>query len=583
MRKITLITGLSSILVFILFAIESCEYQTDDIFYNDVDKNVPLPDLQIGLNLNSDTVYVYSNSAEVKFSLSLTNKDLYDVKFYINEIEVEYVYRTNDYNFYFIVDMSEFSTAKVKAEIYTSTETNSIADIAGSEYFLYETKEWTLIKCNENLEIITLVEDGRLKISWTPIRSGVKEKYSIYTSDYRDSTYNNWYIDSNYIGGKMDISITFDDNNASGFHVGGEIDYEYQNLYINNRDSFLISWDKPTFYNNIKGYGLVIDDDTIELNTNDTSFVYKNGFFGKHVTVKLFPFSNKYAPYDFYVDTQFERYPLDFLLKYPSLDRYCFPLNGNSFYYYSYYSKGLYAHKFDLESKTITNSTTISNKTLSVSPNDIYISETEDDYLKVYNNKLEEVKRILNTEITPDGSFWKVPISDNGLIAVYDYSKKGFVFYDILSESIISEIPVSSSNGYPKISPSGKYFFDYKSSTLYKIEVGSYSIIQSDTKSFSFYEFAPYADEQIALFDGTEFYLKDCEDYSTVVSFSLNGSTIKNIDYENEKILTYEEDIYYIYSLKDGNILDTIPGYYTYHSYLFKNHIITSEYQYNLN
>lgn len=583
MRKIALIAGLSSILVLILFIIVSCEYQTDEIFYNDLDKDVALPDLQIDLNLSSDTVYVYSNYTEVKFSLSLTNKDLYDVKFYINEIEVEYVYRTNDYNFYFIVDMSEFSTAKVKAEIYTSTETNSVADIAGSEYFLFETEEWTLIKCNENLEITTSVENGRLKIAWTPVRSSLRNKYTIYTSDYRDSTYNNWYIDSNYVGGKMDISITFNDNNASGFYVDREIDYEYQDMYINNRDSFLISWDKPTFYNNIKGYGLVIDDDTIELNTNDTSFVYTNGFFGKFTKVQLFLFSNKFDPYDFYIDTQFEHYPLDFLLKYPSLDRSCFPLNGSHFYYYSHYSKGLYAHKFDVESKKIKYSTNISIQNLSVSPNDVYITESENDYLKIYNNKLEEVKRILKTKITPDGSFWKVPISDNGLIAVYDYSKKGFVFYDILSESIISEIPVSSINGSPIISPSGKYLFDYKSSTLYKIEGSSYSIIQSDSRSFSFYEFAPYTNEQIALFDGSEFFLKNCENYNTIVSFSLNGSTIRNIDYENKKILTYKENTYYIYSLKDGNILDTIEGYFTNQSYLFYNHIITSECQYNLN
>ena len=112
---------------------------------------------------------------------------------------------------------------KVKAEIYTSTETGSIADKINTESFVIQTKEWVLIHETGNPVLTTEIVDGRLKLSWTPIKSSVKSRYYIYSSrasNYlMDSTFNNWYIDSSFFGGTNWITITYGANDNSGYSL----------------------------------------------------------------------------------------------------------------------------------------------------------------------------------------------------------------------------------------------------------------------------------------------------------------------------------------------------------------------------
>jgi len=587
MFNIKLIYRIIIVLAFFIFAFSACEYQTDEVFFREVDENVPLPDLKIDLNLYTDTIYVYRNT-EVKLSLSLTNKDLYDVKFYINNVEVENVQRSDQNNYSFYLDISKYSIAEVKAEIYTSTETGSIGDVVGSEAFIYKSDKWTLIRCNDVLAYEKTIEDGRLKISWTPIKSKLNSKYYITSSNVTDSTYNTWYIDSNYIRGNNYISITYGNDDISGYGIYDYIyNYESPDVYINNTDSFVIYWNKYKYYNNIKGYKIVINDETFFLNSNDTSLTYKNGVIGNsyYADFYLVPFDdNPNHNDDMLMSINSAYYPSAFLEYYANIEYNYLPLTGNSFYYWRLSNNNLFFYKYDLSTKSIIHSHDFSTNYVKVSSNDIYVLEETNDYLNLYSNTLTPIKSILTTNISSNLFSLSPSISDNGYIVFNDDTKKSLVVYNLLTESIITEVPVPSyyATNY-KISPNGDYIYDHINKTLYKIENNSYSIASVHTESFTYYEFLPGTD-QIALYDGNVFYVKNCIDYSTDKSFSLDNNTIANIDFQNQKILTKNGDSeLVIYSLIDGSIEETIPVWNSRYNYIFNDYIIHRNYQFNLN
>lgn len=574
--------GYICFLAFFVIVFNSCEYQTDEVFYNDIDKDIPIPNLQVDLNLKTDTIYIY-NESKIKLSLSLTNNDIYSVHFYINGIEVDNVYYSggSTIDYYFYMDISNYSIAKIKVEIYTSTGTNSIADIVGSEYFLYESNEWTLIKCNDNLEITSSIEDGRLKLSWTPIKTGLNEQYFIKSSGFKDSTFNNWIIDNNYVGGTNSFIVSYDDNDISGYRIYDEISYDFPNSLINNKDSFCIHWDKSDFYNNIKGYRVVIDRDTFICDANATSFTYKNGLFGtiSHAQVNIIS-NNESNTYRNTIFSGFAKYPMSFL---EAVINYSyFPKMGSIMYYWKYVNNIRYLFMFNISNKEVVKSFEIDYTNFAVSPSNEYLLIDNWSYVTLLNNSLETVKSVLKTDISPGGGYINICISDNANIAIYDYSKNSIIVYDILSETLKAEIPVSSYVSKPIISMNGNYVYNYRSSTLYKIEDGGYTIVKKDENQFDYYEFIPESPDQIALYDGSTFYIKQCEDYSTVISFPMEGITINNIDYQNKKILTYKGNDFFIYSLDDGSILDTVPSNYAKDAYIFKDYIIKSQCQYNL-
>ena len=123
-----------------LFLFTGCEFQTDKTYFRDINKNVVAPDLQVYLNMDQDTIYVYGN-AVLKLNLLLTNKKLQTVKFYVNDVEIQNVFAQPAGHYSVIIDIQQKPLTKVKVEIYTSTETGSIADKTGSESFVYKSME----------------------------------------------------------------------------------------------------------------------------------------------------------------------------------------------------------------------------------------------------------------------------------------------------------------------------------------------------------------------------------------------------------------------------------------------------------
>ena len=575
----------------IVIITNSCEYQTDETYFNKVDKNVALPDLTVNLNLdhNSDTIYIY-NYSNIKLSLNLTNKKLYDVRFYINDKKVEDIYQESINNYSLCIDISKFQEAKVRAEIYTSTGTGSMADKIHAEAFIFKTKEWVLIRSSEKPIIDCDIVDGRLKVTWTPIKNSTNNKYIISTSDSSFSTYNNWYIDSSYVGGKKGISIHYDDNGASGYSIYREINYPYPKVSLNNKDSFLLSWEQCKFYNNIKGYRIRLNNNSFELKPTETNFVFKSGRLGEHYFIQfdilLKDYYHDNTAY-IYCDNLFGYYQISIINEYAQFNSSYFPLIGTSMYYWSYIDNVQTLFKYSFETKSIINSKTLSFNYFAVSPNNKYIlcDTYNDNRLKLFDaNNLELIKSIP----TPNSSYTSLNVTDIGTSVFYDFAKQSMLVYDLLSEKIINEIPTSSYVYQYKISANGKYIFEPKMNTLYKTGTGTtFTKIWGDennSNQYNYFEFLPDKKNQIALYDGNMFYIKNCFDFSDVASFSLRGTTLINIDYSKNRILTYKDSMLYVFSLINGDLLYSIPSYsVSNNSRLFNNYIIFNNCQLNLN
>jgi len=115
------------------------EYQIDKTYFKEVNKNAALPDLEIYLNLSTDTIYVY-NSMYVNLKLYLSNKKLYAVNFYVNDTLVKATQEAGLGNYSLRIDPYNRAQFKVLAEIVTSSGTGSLADKVGAEAFIFRSK-----------------------------------------------------------------------------------------------------------------------------------------------------------------------------------------------------------------------------------------------------------------------------------------------------------------------------------------------------------------------------------------------------------------------------------------------------------
>jgi hypothetical protein len=576
--------------LFLIAILNGCEYQPDKTYFRDLNQDVPLPDLTIDLNLSNDTVYVYSYS-NVKLSLKLTNKTLLRVKYYVDNAEVESYIRNDGNETYYYIDLGLQPLTKVRAEIYTSTGTGSIADQMQAESFVCKTREWVLIYNPDNPVINSEIVDGRLKISWTPVRKNVSTaKYYIYHGGQSaDSTINNWIIDSTFIGGHQDVYVSYKDNTVSVYGLYGEVNYPYPEAFLNNTDSFYIYWTKPRFYNNIKGYRISVDGTTTINGLSDTSYTYKDGKIGSFLQVQidilLRNFDRDENAY-FYLKNLSGFYPQSFLQTYAFYSASFFPFRGTAFYYYSLVNNWVTLFKFSLDSKSVINSKTLDFENLSVSPNDKYVLCNVPDDIELLNTAdLSVIKSIPVSRITGFSYLSDFTVSDAGRCAMYDIYGQNIIIYDVLNDTLVGKIPITHSSVF-KISADGKYLFNRDLNTLFGIDNQSLSIVWSDegkSNQYSYFEFFPENTGQIALYDGEIFYIKSCTDFSTVTSFSLDNKTVVNIDFANNKILTLSNSVFYLYSLTNGNLLNSVPASFTNGARLFNNYIFVNNCQQNLN
>jgi hypothetical protein len=119
---------------------------------------------------------------------------------------------------------------------------------------------------------------------------------------------------------------------------------------------------------------------------------------------------------------------------------------------------------------------------------------------------------------------------------------------------------------------------------LYKIENNSYTKIFSDesqNQRFRYYQFSATEPTKIALYDGSLFEVKKCDDFTAVSSISISQA-ICNMDFTSNKILGYSEGILVINSANSGQ-LNHFGSVVTTEAVLFDNHVCSTISQLDLN
>ncbi len=114
----------------------SCEYEPTELYEPKVNKDIAPPEIQtVQLNLNDDTLFLYS-SKQINFQFqSNSSQKIVAVKFYLDNTLLNTVNSNAgsfDLNYY---QLSK-GIHKLKIELYAKSGTGSIADNLGLEAFV---------------------------------------------------------------------------------------------------------------------------------------------------------------------------------------------------------------------------------------------------------------------------------------------------------------------------------------------------------------------------------------------------------------------------------------------------------------
>jgi hypothetical protein len=237
----------------------------------------------------------------VYLNIQLDRNKILAADFFVNNSKHENVQSDNKGHYSFWIYSLQVGINKLKAVFYLSTQTGSIADKTGAEAFV-ESKEWVIIFSADKPTCTSEVVDGRLKLTWTPYKNIGSRKYYIthYWDTILDSTYNNWYIDSTYVGYQRDYIITIADKGISNYRATHTENYTNNKIYLTQNDSIIIKWNKWKFYNNISGYKIEHIGSMLPMvfkNPDDTTYVFK-GIRGQYYIfyITLMPKNQKNNP-----------------------------------------------------------------------------------------------------------------------------------------------------------------------------------------------------------------------------------------------------------------------------------------------
>lgn len=305
-------------LILVLLILQSCSYEPKGEEFIKLDPTGKAPNVEVNLNFTTDTIYLQRNE-QITFSYTVNGDKVNWAKFIINgkEINIESD-RTGTIQLPWLISDADFAkgTFPMEMNIYTHSQTGSIADKIGAEGFLLS-KTWTVVvKDSYNLgSKITNFEfvDGSQKITWEKYKGINFQNYQVYKGI--NNTSGSFYLLTSIISQDQ---TSFIDNTyhgedcyywivTNGKYVGkntvtkGPIPLVTATNTISG--DILLKWTKPPFYKNLKGYRISYLDShgnmqlLADINNPETeSFVIPNPFFGFYydISLTLVPLTNNY-------------------------------------------------------------------------------------------------------------------------------------------------------------------------------------------------------------------------------------------------------------------------------------------------
>ncbi|MBK7212748.1 MAG: hypothetical protein IPH88_05525 [Bacteroidales bacterium] len=593
------------------FLFYSCEYEPKEVYNLQVNPDVQPPEIQeVALDLQSDTIYLIANKT-LHFSFTSSNQAIQSVAWYIDDELKETV---NSESGNFTLNHASFLTDHfydLGIKVFTGSGSGSIAEHLGNEGFLFE-KHWVLVVIDGYEKIVrNSIADGRLRLEWDPCPVDNLIKYLIIRQGQNYVPYiigeSNvpQFIDSSYIGEGANYIIMAQLASEQFIQWGTcqlAPDLPHMMSYCTPQNINSVYWTGRKYYNNIAGCTLYQDLNNTGSYTQiysteslaDTMVAIGNVKFGDEMDFRL-----ELAPHPYktnFVYSYFNR-----PLVYASLvagyqfaeriddDEQIIEVENNQILYSSP-GKGLVRFSLGtlkaIESyKYVTPEVSnTSFERMCGSPKGKCFTSAmfgEDLYFSGFSSNFASIS---NVDLDPIIGAWaiSIPVSDNqiGLVnslwggpRLYNFNTHQVIDEYTIDPTITYGVAISSNADYLIIRDQGIHLFKYANHSFDQL----YTLPGEEIK---FVEFSKTEAEQFAFWDGSNFQIKRCTDFSDVVSFPLSDAKILSVDYSEQMMLTSGPGKLIVRSLVDGALILEIPvdpsNLYSSNYYLLSDNKIIS-------
>ena len=547
----------------------SCEFNPSKEYYLDLQKPTLAPEVEIELNFNNAEQIVFYWQTNITIRLKNDSLKLIKVDFFLDNVLLQTYEDEN--GFYTTIDIYGSENHKFKIEFITNSGSNSIADNLGDEQFLFSSKEWTFVAKNPDyLNASSFLTNKGMFIHWKAY-DGLNFKKYLVKKLAVDLTYevsDTSFLDTEYVGEKGHYEIyVVDDQDKQFVWADCWTESNLPVLRLDELDKKLIlAWDTTGFEDEIKEYVITsrnsygIWEDIATVSPYVTHIFLGNYKFGE-----LKDFYLRAVPKKTYNSGN------EGLFLSNMYTRMGIPVpNFNS--YYGSSPKGFlyeYNNLLHLYSTVSNSSQSIVAQTINIliTPNFEYLLIPKSTTLELYGEadfhfiKSVNINTIIPSEYTP---YWDLKISDNGLVAIICQNK--MYVYDILNEVIIAEKQYDKQY-YFVLSPDGKYLVLYDGNNVITNEIVGNTIVElnqianpSGYYSYSDFLIIPDEPDKIYSFKNSQITVRSIKDLSTIRTFNTGNDFFYNVDFENDKVLTYKMGNFYIHDFVTGNLVETIPS-----------------------
>ncbi len=442
-----------------------------------------------------------------------------------------------------------------------------------------------------NKYVYPSADNGKLKLTWKEFDKGHTKKYLIerwvidnnYNQNSDKKIYYQKYevdhatfIDDYYVGEEVEYKITIindEDKKQDIWTYKKSREYSKSSITQNLTGGYKLHFSKCKYFNNFGQYYITDSESSIPIlihSTNqveDTTLIIPNAKFGDEGRFWI-----RYLPkqtLEGYSEENWDIYGSYLYVRYgiPSFSYESITVLNDHNIAYTHIGK---IFKYNITNNRILNSISTPDADYN------HIQSTPDgQYIYAVDQKLNNYTAYFWTEYFSTNSTYQfkyssiIPTVSNNLLTIMaipsNYSFSKLAIYDVTNGDLIYTTNYATSGSIPKISPNGDYFFIYDMSFLklcrYKNNVCEVIASQNTIKEYYLlYGFNRLNNELCYVWDNKkQFSIRNCSDFSIIQSFSLEITSIIDIDYYSNRILGYMNDKIMIYDLNNGDLLQEVP------------------------
>ena len=239
------------LLCLILPVLISCEYELTDIYEPERDEDRPPPEIVVHeLSFQEDTIFAYSSQLlSFRFS-TLGEEEILGVRVLLDQMEYEVIHDSvgsAGFNHEFL----RKGPHQVDLEIYTTSETGSIADQLKEEQYVFKSG-WVLYIVKDYFNLQTSVVDGILQLEWEEFLGSDFMDYGIAIGlNPLYHVVDNTYQVLGHIGQREEYKIWAMTDGDRNYQMGYQtinIDYPTIKRSMTDSSTYYIHWTKPTYY-----------------------------------------------------------------------------------------------------------------------------------------------------------------------------------------------------------------------------------------------------------------------------------------------------------------------------------------------